>query len=149
MITTIDINDRLLREARRVAATEHISVEALVEDGLLAALTARRRVQLDPPTWLSANITDGLSPGVASLTERELEVIHYLVAGRTNSQIAAALCLVTKTVEKRVSNILDKLGFDRRSQVAAWAVAQGLAAAPADMAHDLLDDRRSSALRRL
>ncbi len=50
----------------------------------------------------------------------------YIAQGRTNREIAAALVLSERTVDTHVTNILNKLGFDSRSQVAAWAVRVGL-----------------------
>jgi len=67
------------------------------------------------------------------LTAREREVSVLLVQGLTNHEIAAELIVVVKTVEKHISNILLKLGFDNRVQVSAWAVARGLAEAPVDL----------------
>jgi Arc/MetJ family transcription regulator len=43
MKTTIEITDALLAEAREVAAREHASVRALVEEGLRRVLDDRRR----------------------------------------------------------------------------------------------------------
>lgn len=45
MKTTVDLSDELLREAKRVAAREHTTVRALVEEGLRAALAGRRRAK--------------------------------------------------------------------------------------------------------
>lgn len=67
------------------------------------------------------------------LTAREREVAALIAQGLTNDDIAVRLTVVTKTVEKHISNILGKLGFENRAQVAAWAVDKGLADAPADL----------------
>jgi non-specific serine/threonine protein kinase len=60
------------------------------------------------------------------LTPRELEVAILVARGRTNRQIAAELVITKGTAENHVVHILDKLGFDSRAQIAAWAVAHGL-----------------------
>jgi DNA-binding NarL/FixJ family response regulator len=44
----------------------------------------------------------------------------------TNRQIASELVLSENTVRNHLSHILDKLGFSRRSQVAAYAAQRGL-----------------------
>jgi DNA-binding NarL/FixJ family response regulator len=54
--------------------------------------------------------------------------------------IAADLFLSLKTVEAHVTRILTKLGFTSRAQIAAWAVAKGLAEAPQDL--DALTHKR-------
>jgi DNA-binding NarL/FixJ family response regulator len=44
-----------------------------------------------------------------------------------NREIAASLVLGERTVETHVGNILAKLGFSSRRQIAMWAVETGLA----------------------
>jgi DNA-binding CsgD family transcriptional regulator/thioredoxin-like negative regulator of GroEL len=58
------------------------------------------------------------------LTAREQEIAALLEQGCSNREIAAILTLAERTVETHVSNILNKLGFDSRSQIAAWAEAK-------------------------
>ena len=54
------------------------------------------------------------------------EVAALVARGLTNRQIASELHLSERTVENHVSNILRKLGFVSRAQVAAWATGQRL-----------------------
>lgn len=58
---------------------------------------------------------------LADLTERERSIFGRLGEGMTNRQIAAELGLAEKTIKNNVSNILLKLGMDRRTQAAAFA----------------------------
>jgi DNA-binding NarL/FixJ family response regulator len=44
----------------------------------------------------------------------------------TNRQIAAELVISERTADTHVANILNKLGFSARTQVAAWAAQHGL-----------------------
>lgn len=62
------------------------------------------------------------------LTAREREVAALIAQGSSNSAIAAQLVLSERTIETHVTNILAKLGFTSRSQVAAWAVEVGIIA---------------------
>lgn len=55
------------------------------------------------------------------LSRREVEIAAQVAKGLTNKQIATTLFLSERTVETHVQNILGKLGFRTRSQVAAWA----------------------------
>jgi DNA-binding CsgD family transcriptional regulator len=64
------------------------------------------------------------------LSRREVEVAGAVARGLTNHGIAATLHLSDRTVENHVQHILDKLGFSSRSQIAAWAVVQGIATRP-------------------
>jgi non-specific serine/threonine protein kinase len=62
------------------------------------------------------------------LPAREQMVATLVALGRTNRQIAEELVIAEGTAERHVANILAKLDVDSRSQIAAWAVARGLAA---------------------
>jgi DNA-binding CsgD family transcriptional regulator len=64
--------------------------------------------------------------GVADhpLSRRELEVARMVAAGLSNRAIAERLVLAPRTAESHVKNICDKLGFSRRSQIAAWVAAR-------------------------
>jgi DNA-binding NarL/FixJ family response regulator len=65
-------------------------------------------------------------PLVDPLTERELEVLRHLAAGRTNREIAQAVFLTEGTVKNHVTTILAKLGARDRTQAALRASALGL-----------------------
>ncbi len=60
------------------------------------------------------------------LTDREMQVLRLLAAGRSNKQIADELVVVQDTVKKHVGHILDKLGAANRTQAVARARALGL-----------------------
>ena len=64
------------------------------------------------------------SPG--SLSERELQVLRLLAAGKTNRAIAEELFISEKTVARHVSNIFDKVGVSSRTGAAAWAFHHNL-----------------------
>ena len=61
-----------------------------------------------------------------SLTRREVDVLRLLAAGRTNHEIAAALYLSVRTVERHVANIYGKIGAHGRASATAYAFAHGL-----------------------
>ncbi len=66
------------------------------------------------------------SPPETLLSDRELEVLHLLTAGCSNSEIAARLFITVGTVKRHVNNIYDKLDVRSRTQAAAKARALGL-----------------------
>ena len=61
------------------------------------------------------------------LTERECEVAALIARGKSNREIAQDLFVSERTAATHVSNILNKLDFSSRVQIAAWAVDNGLA----------------------
>ncbi len=60
------------------------------------------------------------------LSPREEEVAALVARGLSNREIAKLLFIGERTVESHVQSILNKLGFHTRTQIAAWAVAEGL-----------------------
>lgn len=64
------------------------------------------------------------------LTNREREVLAFLVEGLSNAEIAAQLHISVSAVKYHVSNILSKLGAANRTKAAALARRQGLFSEP-------------------
>ena len=58
------------------------------------------------------------------LTPREAQVAGLVAAGLTNAEIAVRLIISVRTVQGHVENILRKLEFGSRSQVAAWVASR-------------------------
>jgi DNA-binding NarL/FixJ family response regulator len=61
-------------------------------------------------------------PTVASLTERERRILELIGRGLTNREIGEEMFLAEKTVKNYVSGLLSKLGMQRRTQAAVFAV---------------------------
>ena len=68
---------------------------------------------------------------LAGLTDRERRMLALIAEGYTNRAIGEVLHLSEKTVRNHVSQLLRKLGFQRRSQAAAWAGQRRLELPPA------------------
>ena len=62
------------------------------------------------------------------LTAREREIAALVAQGKFNREIADILVLSERTIETHVSNILLKLNFTSRRQIANWAIERGLIA---------------------
>jgi DNA-binding NarL/FixJ family response regulator len=58
---------------------------------------------------------------LARLTEQERKILDLIADGLTNRQIAERVHLAEKTVKNYVSNLLTKLGMERRTQAAVYA----------------------------
>ncbi len=66
-------------------------------------------------------------PGMAEpLTDREMEVLRLLAAGRSNQRIAHELVVALDTVKKHVTHVLGKLGAANRTEAVARARQLGL-----------------------
>lgn len=64
---------------------------------------------------------------MAGLSQREIEVIRLVAAGRSNPEIARELFLTRNTVQNHVSSILTKTNLTNRAQAAVYAQQHGLA----------------------
>jgi two-component system response regulator DevR len=62
-----------------------------------------------------------LDSRLASLTPQERRILDFIAEGHTNRQIAEAMYLAEKTVKNYVSNLLAKMGMERRTQAASYA----------------------------
>jgi len=60
------------------------------------------------------------SGSASVLSTREIQVIRLIAAGESNRQIAAALVISERTVERHVSNIFGKLGITSRAAATAY-----------------------------
>jgi DNA-binding NarL/FixJ family response regulator len=58
------------------------------------------------------------------LSQRETDVARLVTEGLSNKEIGARLSISERTVESHVRNILTKLGFTSRTQVAGWMATQ-------------------------
>ena len=60
------------------------------------------------------------------LSEREVQVLRLVSAGKTNQQIADELIISVNTVIRHVSNIIGKTGAANRTEAATYASKHGL-----------------------
>ncbi|MFN8442476.1 MAG: response regulator transcription factor [Caldilineaceae bacterium] len=61
-----------------------------------------------------------------TLTAREHEVLICIAEGRTNHEIAEALVISPKTVERHRENIMTKLNLHNRTELVKYAIAKGM-----------------------
>jgi DNA-binding NarL/FixJ family response regulator len=114
----------------RARTDRYLAAAAHLDDGATALLWARGlalspeaaiELALGPyprsprPQRATVNLTP---PG--GLTPRELEIAALIAAGRRNKAIAAELVISPATVARHVANIMAKLDFRSRAQIAAW-----------------------------
>jgi DNA-binding CsgD family transcriptional regulator len=114
---------RAFDRARAIAA-EH---EAAVPDDDLRERFAEGLEELVPagPAPSAARLAKDAFGG---LTRRERDVVQLVARGKANKAIAYDLGISERTVEGYVASALGKLGFESRTQLAAWAVGSGLLA---------------------
>ncbi len=67
-----------------------------------------------------AGVTPRPAGPAAALTRRELQIADLISAGASNRSIAGELGITPATAARHVANIMAKLGFNSRAQIAAW-----------------------------
>jgi DNA-binding NarL/FixJ family response regulator len=103
-------------------------------DAVAVAIRAAHRgeVHLDPVVaeQLTRSLRTPRPQALATLTEREREVLTLLAQGLSNKDIARQLFISERTARTHVSSILAKLDLASRTQAALWAIREGLGPAP-------------------
>ncbi|MGH3171018.1 MAG: LuxR C-terminal-related transcriptional regulator, partial [Trebonia sp.] len=88
-----------------------------------------------PPNPASPGSTPPSRPGqipdisgtgreVIPLTPREMEIAALVASGRSNKAIAGELFISPATVARHIANIMHKLGFSTRTQIATWTLTR-------------------------
>jgi predicted ATPase/DNA-binding CsgD family transcriptional regulator len=90
--------------------------ELSTADAITMAVETPSRVRAPEP---ETDVADGLR-----LTRREREVAALIAQGLSNRDIATRLVVAQRTAEGHVENLLAKLGFTSRTQVAGWLAGQ-------------------------
>jgi len=112
----------LLKDARPSQLVDAIRViadgEALLAPAVTKRLLDRFAETLPTP--------EERAPALATLTERERDVLELVASGLSNSEIAERLFLGETTVKTHVSSLLRKLGLRDRVQAVVLAYEAGL-----------------------
>lgn len=134
MLTTFDRDDFLFQALAagasgfllKTAEAEQLidAVTALAAgDGLLSPEVTRRVIER---SVRSPEATTSAAPELELLTDRELEVLHLVAKGLSNSEIAGTLFVGEATVKTHVSNLLTKLDIRDRIHVVIFAYENGI-----------------------
>src|SRR5512142_3199558 len=106
-----DIDPDDLADAIRRANAGEAVINPRVATRLVQELYGRREEKVNP---------------FSELTDRELEVLRQIAAGKSNQEIAAALVISEKTVKTHITNLLTKLHLSDRTQAAVFAWHEGI-----------------------
>jgi DNA-binding NarL/FixJ family response regulator len=120
-------------EALNVGACGYVLKRAADRDIVAACRKALRGEPFIYPTALRglmrrhlAAVERGETPGRGPLTPRESEIVKLIAEGRSSQEIADALVIRPKTVERHRANILDKLSMHDRVDLTRYAIREGL-----------------------
>jgi predicted ATPase/DNA-binding CsgD family transcriptional regulator len=119
----------LFAEGRETVAEDAVGFAlAPDQDQLMPGPAAAAEPAWTDPSRLAALTGSGSRPdtggaqrGPTPLTPREHEIVMLIAQGLSNREIADELVISPATAARHVANILAKLGFSSRTQVASWA----------------------------
>jgi len=105
--------------ARLWASGRALTSEAAVALALDLPTPAAARADESPALTVVDSYQVALAPP-SSLTQREHQIATLVASGRSNKAIAGELSISPTTAARHVANIMAKLGFNSRTQIAAW-----------------------------
>jgi DNA-binding NarL/FixJ family response regulator len=133
LILSMHENEQFLYEALKAGASGYVLKSAADRDLVEACRAAVRGEPFLYPGAVTALIRDyldrehrGDTVREDPLTPREQEIVKLIAESYSNHEIAEALVISPKTVERHRANILEKLGMHDRVQLTRYAIRRGL-----------------------
>jgi len=125
-------SEQFLFEALKAGASGYVLKSGADTNIVDAVRAAMRGDSYLYPSAVTAIVRDYVERGGRGeeqfdvLTPRELEVLKLIAEAHTSKEIANALFISVKTVERHRQNILDKLGMSDRVELTRYAIRRGL-----------------------
>jgi len=128
LMLSMHSEDTLVRQALDAGAKGYVLKNAMDLD-LVSAIknVAEGKTVLDPQITRGGTLKGERDTG---LTPRELEILQYIVAGKSNKEIATELSLSVNTVSVHRANIMDALGIHKTAELVVYAIRNGLVNLP-------------------
>ncbi len=128
LMLSMHSEDTLVKQALEAGARGYILKNAMDLD-LVSAIkkVAEGKTVLDPQIARSGALKGERDTG---LTQRELEILQHIVAGKSNKEIATELNLSVNTVSVHRANIMDALGIHKTAELVVYAIRNGLVNLP-------------------
>jgi len=133
LVLSMHDNEQYFFEALRAGASGYVlksSADRDLVEACRATLRGEPFLYPQAVATLIADYLDRARRGEAAptdpLTPRELEVVKLIAEAYTNQQIAEALVISPKTVERHRANVMEKLGMHDRVELTRYAIRRGL-----------------------
>jgi DNA-binding NarL/FixJ family response regulator len=132
LILSMHDSEQYLFEALKAGASGYVLKSGADNDIVDACRAAMRGESFLYPSAVTTLVRDYVERGGQGeqrfdiLTPRELEVLKLIAEAYTSKQIAEALFISIKTVDRHRQNILDKLGMSDRVELTRYAIRRGL-----------------------
>ncbi|MFN2286627.1 MAG: LuxR C-terminal-related transcriptional regulator, partial [Anaerolineae bacterium] len=110
--------DLLRQAAARGIAPDYVNkLLAAFDFGLPIADLGKISPEAEPPSKIQNLKSEMIEP----LSDREIDVLHWLAEGLTNQEIAQTMCVSVNTVKTHLKNIYGKMGVHNRKEAVAQA----------------------------
>ena len=132
VVLTVFDDDEKIFEAIKAGASGYLlkhEPAAVLQDAIISVLefggapmspaVARKTLKILSNATTAAEVTPGVLPAV--ITDREQELLQYMVNGWDAKRIASALNISVLTVRKHIANIYEKLHVNSKAQVISLA----------------------------
>jgi DNA-binding NarL/FixJ family response regulator len=133
LVLSMHDNEQYFFEALKAGASGYVLKSAVDRDLVDACRAAMRGEPYIYPAAAAALIQDHLRRAARGhqhsrdpLTPREQEIVKLIAEAYSNEEIARALVVSRKTVERHRANILEKLGMHDRVELTRYAIRRGL-----------------------
>jgi DNA-binding NarL/FixJ family response regulator len=126
VLTTFDGDENIFRALQ--AGARGYLLKDMFGDELMEAIRGVHAGRTRIPAPIAQRLAERM--GGPSLTNRELEVLKLIVAGKSNRDIGTELTISEATVKTHINSILSKLGVSDRTQAATTALQRGIVELP-------------------
>jgi len=128
LMLSMHSEDTWVQQALNAGARGYI-LKSAVDMELVTAVrrVAAGELVLDPQVSRPPSLKGERNAG---LTPRELEVLRWIVAGKSNKEIASQLDLSANTIAVHRANIMDALGIHKTAELVVYAIRNGLVNVP-------------------
>lgn len=134
LIVSIHTSQAYLLEMLNAGVDGYLPKRAAAAELLAAIRTVNMSKRYVHPDLIGA-LVDGVreqtsadpnAGDVAQITARQRQVLHLVADGLTSQQIGGKLGLSSRTVERHIANIMDRLGVRSRVELVKYAIRTGL-----------------------
>ncbi len=134
IILTVHTDEEFLFEAIKAGAMGYLLKDGSSDELLRAVHVVAQGEGLLAPAMAAkvfrefsrATASKDLAPVLTPLTPREVQILKHVTGGLANKEIAHTLGISERTVKNHLSNIMEKLHVNSRTQAAVYALRTGL-----------------------
>lgn len=134
IMLTVHADEEFLFEAIKAGAMGYLLKDCTPEELIRAIRVVHSGEGLLAPTMAAKVMrefartreTQGAATVHLPLTQREIEILQHVAGGLANKEIARRLTISERTVKNHLSNIMEKLHVNSRTQAAVYALRRGL-----------------------